>query len=104
MAALDKAGIEGDRFRRRIEEQLDRVITRLGVNIDGPRENRRSGIILPPIICQPCVRLAHKNDFARSSMIQMVRRPLLAGKDFGDSLDALEHSCDAIDVRWMRDI
>jgi hypothetical protein len=49
-------------FDPRIDEQLDRVISRLAVNIDAAGEIRRAVIIEPVVIAEPTAALSDQNE------------------------------------------
>ena len=51
---------------RRIEEQLDRIVAGLAMDLDRAGEVRRAGVVEPVVVGEPGVRLRERDELARA--------------------------------------
>ena len=79
---------------RRVEEQLHRVVARLPVDVDGPREVGRAGVVQPVVVGEPAVGPRHGDQLARPRVVEprralpvLVEHALDAGQALQEALD-----------------
>src|SRR4051812_27216735 len=58
---------------RRIEEELDRVVAGLAVDLDRAREVGSAGFVKPVIIAEPGVRACERDELARARVVEAPR-------------------------------
>ena len=64
---LTRCGVERDALGGEVEVQLDRVVARLAVDIDGAGELGGLGVVEPPVIGLPTVGRGDQHHFAARS-------------------------------------
>ena len=90
---FDEAGADGPfrMFELRIEEEFERVVAGLAVDVDGPREVRRAVVIKPAVIREPTAGVGNGDEVAGAQVIETGQRPPHAAENLFDTLDAAEH-------------
>src|SRR5687768_2241451 len=74
----------------RVDKQLDRIVTRLAVNIDATREIRREPIVEPVIVSEPGVLRRDRDQVPRTFMIYPILALLSRAEDLHAAV-ALQH-------------
>ena len=70
---------------RRIEKQFHRIVARLAVDLDQPREVRRAAVVEPVVIGEPGIRARQRDELAGARMVEAERA----------LLGTVEHAFDA---------
>ena len=103
VGAFDERGVAADALGREVEVQLDRVVARLAVDIDGAGELRGLGVVEPLVIGLPTVGRRDRAPRRRlRSWSSAYFAALVAGQHFGDARLAAEQLDDAVDRRRRR--
>src|SRR5690625_1707271 len=87
-----------------IDEELDRIITRLAVNIDGARIIGSASLVQPPIIAEPAIGLCDRDQLARALMIEAMRALLLLAPDGFDAIQPSDQGAHLRDPRRIAHI
>ena len=76
MRAFHASRVQWDRLRGRVEEQLDRIVARLAVDVYGPSVRWCSLGVQPPVVRKPGLGLGHHDQLAAVRVINF-QLPLL---------------------------
>src|SRR4051812_30133332 len=65
-----KADLERDERDLRIDEELDGVVPRLAMDVDGARVVRRERVVVPEVVREPAVRARDRHELARAPVVE----------------------------------
>ena len=126
VAPLDQLGVEGDHVKERseaefllhqpsqgaarwpkklrIEKEFARVVARLAMDVDGPREVGGVAIVEPVRISKPCVRLGQDHQIPRARVVQTDLGAFLALVNLCDPEYALKQVANPRSVGFLADV
>ena len=99
--AFDQVGVERDRFRAGVEEELERIVAGLAVDIDRAGECGSAGVFEPPVVGLPTVGRGDEHDVAAAGVVHAVFGDALGRQHFGDARPLGEQAGDAFDRLWV---
>ena len=99
--SVNQVRVERDCFRSRVDEELDRVVARLAVDIHGAGILRRFGIIQPEVISLPTVRIRDDYQVTGTRIVDLACRQSIAAKHFRDAGHFAEQASYFFDDFWV---
>ena len=97
-----------DRDRRQaeawVDEQLDRVIARLAMDVDGAGEIGRARVVQPVVVGKPAVAARDRDQLARARMVEPEGALAVLVQHLLDPLDAFQQRLDLGDARAVLDV
>src|SRR5690606_36660903 len=82
----------------RVEEELERIVARLAVDLDRARKVGRAAIVEPIDVVEPSLGRGDADELARPRIVEPVASFAVVVEDEVDTVHALEKPADGIDV------